>query len=132
MEAANKKYKSHVLVIDDDEFLLLAIKKKLELSDYKVTISSNVHDAYFKLNMTKPDLIMLDVIMPDLNGIEFMQLINSQEKNAKTPVILMSFLPRKELSKMGYDLGAAHYLDKPFDLNKLPSMIRKTKTALRT
>jgi DNA-binding response OmpR family regulator len=132
MDAVNNDRKSHVLVIDDDEFLLLAIKKKLELSNYKVTISNNVHDAYFKLNMTKPDLIMLDVIMPDLNGIEFMQLINAREKAAHTPVILMSFLPRKELSKMGYDLGEAHYLDKPFDLNKLPSMLKKTRAAAKT
>lgn len=127
METSRKNHIRHVLVIDDDEFLLLAIKKKLETSNYKVTISNNVHDAYFKLNMAKPDLIILDVIMPDLNGVEFMQLINSQESGGKTPVILMSFLPRKELSKMGYDLGAALYLDKPFDLNKLPSMIRKTR-----
>ncbi len=116
----------HILVIDDDEFLLLAIQKKLELADYKVTTSSNVHDAYFKLNMTKPDLIILDVIMPDLNGVEFMHLINSQSMADKTPIILMSFLPRQDLYKMGYDLGSAYYLDKPFDVNKLPVLIKRT------
>ena len=129
METSTKNRISHVLVIDDDEFLLLAIKKTLESSNYKVTISNNVHDAYFKLNIVKPDLIMLDVIMPDLNGVEFMQLINSQESGGKTPVILMSFLPRKELSRMGYDLGSALYLDKPFDMDELPKMIRKTRFA---
>jgi len=113
-------------VIDDDEFLLLAIKKKLELADYKVTISNNVHDAYFKLNMTRPDLIMLDVIMPDINGVEFMHLINSDELARNTPVILMSFLTKNDLDKMGFDLGAAYYLDKPFDINTLPVILRGT------
>lgn len=122
-----KNHVNHILVIDDDEFLLLAIQKKLEMANYKVTISGNVHDAYFKLNMTKPDLILLDVIMPDLNGVEFMHLINSQAMAGKTPIILMSFLPKKELYKMGYDLGSAFYLDKPFDIDKLPGIIRRTR-----
>lgn len=114
----------HVMVIDDDDFLLEAIRKKLELAGYKVTVSNNVHDAYFKLNMTKPDLIILDVIMPDINGVEFMHLINSQVMAERTPIILMSYLPRHELYKMGYDLGAAYYLDKPFDVNELPDLIK--------
>lgn len=117
---------NHILVIDDDEFLLYSIRKKLELAHYKVTISSNVHDAFFKLKMTKPDLILLDVIMPDLNGVEFMHLINSQVMAGNTPIILMSFLPKQELYKMGYNLGSAYYLDKPFDVNKLPGLIKTT------
>ncbi len=115
---------THVLIIDDDEFLLYAIRKKLELAHYKVTISSNVHDALFKLNMIKPDLIMLDVIMPDLNGVELMHIINSQILEQETPIILMSFLPKTELYKMGYNLGSALYLDKPFDINGLPGLIK--------
>ena len=118
----------HILVVDDDEFLLFSIRKKLELAHYKVTISNNVHDALFKLDMIKPDLIILDVIMPDLNGVEFMHMINSRI-DEKTPIILMSFLPQNELLKMGYNLGAAHYLDKPFDINNLPGYIRNTISA---
>lgn len=114
----------NVLVIDDDEFLLAAIRKKLELEHYKVTTSNNVHDAYFKLNMSKPDLIILDVIMPDLNGVEFMHLIKSQVVIGNTPIILMSYLPKDELYKMGYDLASAYYLDKPFDVNELPGLIK--------
>jgi DNA-binding response OmpR family regulator len=115
---------NHILVIDDDQLLLYAIRKKLELANYKVTISSNVQDAFFKLDMAKPDLILLDVIMPDLNGVEFMNLINSQVMAKNTPIVLMSFLPKNELFKMGYNLGSAYYLDKPFDINKLPGYIK--------
>ena len=103
----------HILVIDDDDFLLNAIKKKLELASYKVTTSNNVHDAYFKLGIIKPNLIMLDVIMPDINGIEFMYLINSQFNRRQVPIMLMSYLPKKELYGMGYSIGNTHYLTKP-------------------
>lgn len=115
----------HILVIDDDEFLLSAIKKKLEHGSYKVTTSSNIHDAYFKLGFIKPDLIMLDVIMPDINGIEFMSMINSQHSTSSIPIMLMSYLPKKELSKMGYSIGKAHYLTKPFNVNNLSVLLKR-------
>jgi len=113
-----------ILVVDDDEFLLHAIQKKLELAGYQVSISSNVHDAYFKLNMNKPDLILLDIILPDINGMEFMSLINSQLLATNVPIVLMSYLPKEQLFEMGYNLGAAHYLPKPFDVNKLPGILK--------
>jgi DNA-binding response OmpR family regulator len=118
-----KKDHLHVLVIDDDDFLLNAIKKKLELSGYKVTVSNNVHDAYFKLSITKPDIILLDIIMPDINGIEFMSLINSQMTSDKVPIMLMSYLPKKEIFDMGYNISTAHYLPKPFNVNRLPHIL---------
>lgn len=115
----------NILVIDDDEFLLNAIKKRLELDGYRVTVSNNVHDAYFKLNLIKPDLILLDIIMPDINGIEFMSLINSQFLLSSTPIVLMSYLPKKELYSMGYNMGNAQYLAKPFNITRLSSKLNQ-------
>lgn len=122
---ATKNHIQHILVIDDDEFLLQAIKKRLELDGYKVTISNNVHDAYFKLNLLKPDLIMLDIIMPDINGIEFMTLINTEFLLSSTPIILMSYLSEKELYNMGYSTGSAIYLAKPFNINSLSAKLNR-------
>jgi DNA-binding response OmpR family regulator len=115
-----KKEIHHILIVDDDEFLLSAMKKKLEMVNYKVTTSNNVHDAYFKLNMIKPDLIILDIIMPDINGIEFMNLIDSQLMSLNIPIILMSSMKQEKLMELGYNFGAAYYLSKPFDVDKLP------------
>ena len=125
----NQNNINNILVIDDDEMLLYAIRKKLELANYKVTISANVHDAYFKLGVTKPDLIMLDVIMPDMNGVEFMNLINFNYMASKTPVILMSYLPKEQLMKMGYNIDCEYYLSKPFNVDALPTIIKKSKFA---
>ncbi len=113
-----------ILVIDDDEFLLEAIRKKLETCGYHVTVSNNVHDAYFKLNLVVPDLILLDIIMPDINGLEFMSLIKTEFIGSEIPIILMSYLGEKELYIMGYHVGNAHYLAKPFNVNSLPSKIQ--------
>ena len=113
-----------ILVIDDDEFLLEAIRKKMETSGYDVTVSNNVHDAYFKLNLLKPDLILLDIIMPDINGLEFMSLLQTEFIMSEIPVILMSYLPESELYNMGYAIGNAHYLPKPFNVNNLPSKLQ--------
>lgn len=121
-----KTQRNHVLLIDDDEFLLNAMRKKLEMANYKVTVSTNVHDAHFKLSFIDPDLIILDIIMPDINGIEFMHLINEQYSLVNTPIILMSYLSKKKLLEMGYNIGLTRYLAKPFDINKLPLLLNKT------
>jgi DNA-binding response OmpR family regulator len=118
-----KNKAAHIFVIDDDDFLLSAVKKKLQLANYKVTVSNNVHDAHFKLSMIEPDLIMLDIIMPEINGLEFMDLINKRLTGSNTPIILMSYLPKNKLFEMGYGIGSAHYLPKPFDLDKLPFLL---------
>ena len=116
----------HVLVIDDDELLLEAMKKKLEMSGFKVTISNNVQDAYFKLHSIKPDMILLDVMLPDISGIDFMNLINSQLMVQHVPIILMSSLPKNDLFEMGYKFGATQYLAKPFNVDSLPEILQQT------
>jgi DNA-binding response OmpR family regulator len=115
----------HIFVIDDDEFLLAAIKRSLENAGHKVTTSNNVHDAYFKLNFLTPDVVMLDIIMPDINGIEFMSLLNSPTNSSATPVILMSYLPEKEIRQLSYELEKVPYLAKPFNFSTLPKKIEK-------
>lgn len=126
-----KGHISHVMVIDDDEFLLQAIKKSLESARYKVTTCDNVHDAYFKLNILKPDMILLDVIMPDINGLEFMSVIRSQYETFDIPIVLMSYLDKKEFLKMGYQLDSSQFISKPLNLNTLPSKLQRLSLAVK-
>ena len=126
-----KGHISHVLVIDDDEFLLLGIKKKLESAGYKVTACDNVHDADFKLHIIKPDFILLDIIMPDMNGLEFMTILRSQHETLHIPIILMSHLNKKELLKMNYDFDSSQFISKPFNLNTLPLKLQRLLLAVK-
>jgi DNA-binding response OmpR family regulator len=121
METKNK----HILIVDDDEFILWALKAKFEKEGYKVTISSNIHDAYFKINNIDPNVILLDIMLPDMNGLEFMNLINSKIKDEKIPIILMSSLSQDNVTSTAYKLGAIGYLTKPFDLDDAVAMVKK-------
>lgn len=122
----------HVFILDDDEFLLAAMQRSLETAGYKVTISNNVHDAYFKLNVLDPDIILMDVIMPDINGFEFLSLLQTPERSKQTPVILMSYLQEKEIRQMGNNFLNIPYLEKPFNFKALPGKIRKLLLINRT
>ncbi|MBI3135888.1 MAG: response regulator [Bacteroidetes bacterium] len=122
----------HILIIDDDEFLLGIIEKKLVLSGYKVTACNNVHDAIFKLGLIRPDMILLDIIMPDMNGLELMYLMQLQFSAALAPIVLMSRLNKREIYEMGYDIGNAGYLEKPFDLNQLQFVIEQAEQSAGT
>jgi two-component system, OmpR family, phosphate regulon response regulator PhoB len=112
-----------ILVIDDEEFMLWAIKIKLEKCGAKAITSGNVHDAFFKLNNVKPDLILLDIMLPDMSGLEFMSLIKNNFMDTKIPVILMSTLSKDEVINVGYKLGATDYIIKPFDMGDLVEKI---------
>lgn len=117
----------NVLVIDDDEFLLEAIKKKLDQSGYRAIISNNVHDAIFKMGLKKPDLILIDIIMPDMNGLELMSIFRANYSDSKIPVILMSCLTKKEVLDMGYSIGETQYLVKPFNIDRLPVILEQSR-----
>jgi two-component system phosphate regulon response regulator PhoB len=112
-----------ILVIDDEEFMLWAIKIKLEKCGCKAITSGNVHDAFFKLNNVKPDLILLDIMLPDMSGLEFMSLIKNTFMDTKIPIILMSTLSKDEVINVGYKLGATDYIIKPFDMGDLVDKI---------
>lgn len=115
----------HVLAVDDDVFLLSAVRKSLELANYRVTVCTNVQDANFKLKLTEPDLVLLDIIMPEVNGLEFLKALHVGYDKPRAPVMIMSALTKQQIFEMGYSLGLAssHYLAKPFDVNQLPSII---------
>lgn len=118
-----KTKEKHVLIVDDDEFILWALKAKFEKAGYKVTISSNIHDAYFKINNMDPAAILLDIMLPDLNGLEFMNLINSKIKDEKIPTFLMSSLSQDNVTQTAYKLGATGFLTKPFDLDEAVKLV---------
>ncbi|MGZ3932489.1 MAG: response regulator [Bacteroidia bacterium] len=120
-----KTKEKHILIVDDDEFILWALKAKFEKAGYKVTISSNIHDAYFKINNIDPSAILLDIMLPDMNGLEFMNLINSKIKDEKIPTILMSSLSQENVTQTAYKLGATGYLTKPFDLDDAVKMVER-------
>lgn len=114
-----------VLIVDDDELILMALRQKLEKEGMHVMTSTNIYDAYFKVNQTEPDLILLDIVLPDMNGLSFMNMINSNVLNTRIPVILMSSLSTDDIIEKSYEMGASGYITKPFDMNAITGIIRQ-------
>ena len=83
-----EKFKAHILVVDDDDGIRELVKEYLSQNEYLVTSSNSAEDALEKVKIIKFDLIVLDIMMPGINGITFLKRF--REKNQTTPVLMLS------------------------------------------
>ena len=120
---------SRIIVIDDDEKLSGLIKDFLEPHKFQVTCFSHPEKALAKLKSIKPELIILDIMLPDMDGFQCLRKIRESHQ---TPVIMLT--ARGEVSDrvVGLELGADDYLPKPFDprelLARIQSILRRTQS----
>jgi len=121
--------KQTVLIVEDDGFLSNMYKAKLELEDYTVLTAAN-GEAGLKLSKEKkPNLILLDVIMPKMNGFEVLKEIKGDKNLKDIPVIMLTNLGQKEDVQKSFKLGASEYLIKA---HFLPSeVVGKVKKFLK-
>ncbi len=118
--AAGLTHAPTVLVVDDEKQnrdLLAALLK----DDCRVILAKNGIQALDRANELQPDLILLDVLMPDMNGHQVIQLLKHADATRHIPVIFISALDSPEDEERGLDLGAVDYITKPFH----PSIVRK-------
>ena len=119
---------AHILVVDDDDGIRSLVKKYLNENDYLVTTANSAEDANEKINIIKFDLIILDIMMPGKNGLEFIQ---ENQKKLKTPVILLTAKGQANERIEGLEIGADDYLPKPFEpkelILRIQNIITKTK-----
>lgn len=109
----NNSVKSkHILVIEDDEFLREMLVKKLAESGYKVSEAITGEDGLAKLKELRPDFLILDLILPGIDGFEVLTKLKSDNDTANIPVLILSNYGQKEDIKRGLDLGAIDYLIK--------------------
>ena len=120
-----KNKQKHIFIVDDDEFILWTLKAKFEKENYKVTLSSNVDDAYFKVNVITPSVVLLDIVLPGMNGLDFMSVINSRLAAEHVPVIIMSALSQANVMQTAYKLGAKAYMTKPFSMDYAYEMVNR-------
>jgi two-component system phosphate regulon response regulator OmpR len=82
-----KKFKAHILIVDDDDRIRELIKQYLNDNDYLVTTANSAEDAKEKVNILKFDIIVLDIMMPGKSGLEFTK---ENKKKINTPIILLN------------------------------------------
>lgn len=112
-----------ILAVDDEPVNIQLIKAALK-EDYDFLMAINGHDAVDQLEQYKPDLILLDVLMPELNGFEVCSVIKADERFADIPVIFMTALDTHEGALQGLELGAVDYLTKPVNIALLKLRVR--------
>lgn len=104
----------NILIIEDDKFLRELIVKKLEKEGYSTFEAIDGEEGIKKIKETKPDLILLDLILPGIDGFEVLSKIKEDLMMAKIPVIILSNLGQKEDIDRGLKLGAVDYLIKAY------------------
>lgn len=115
-----------IMIVDDDPGLLALIGVILKRAGYTVHKATDAFVALEALESDAPDLFILDVMMPLMNGFELCRKIREQPETAKTPVIILSARGDAESVQEGYDAGADDYLTKPIFHNDLIEKVRKT------
>lgn len=109
MSEKNKK----VMIIEDDSFVTDIYQTKISKEGFEVVTAGDGAEGFKKLEAGEnPDLILLDIIMPNMNGLDFLQKIKDTEKFKDIPIILLTNLSQKEEIQKGFDLGAKDYLIK--------------------
>ena len=113
-----------VLVIDDTPDLMNVIKQHLAMWGYQPLIASTEKDGLRLAEAEHPDLILLDMLMPKMNGREVCGLLKANPKTADIPVIFLSALELPEHIKAGLHVGAEDYIVKPFEPDELKRHIK--------
>jgi DNA-binding response OmpR family regulator len=113
--AAEKK----ILVVDDSMTTLVLLEWFLEQNGYKTILASDADEAYNLLKENKPDLILLDIMMPKITGFQFMETLKTSDINFNVPILIISAMTAPEFIQNAKELGATDYVPKPFNLNEL-------------
>lgn len=110
-----------ILVVDDEAKLRDMITVYLEQEGYRVVEAANGREALYVARYEKPDLIILDVMMPEMNGYEFLRVYG---REANTPTIMLTAKIEENDKVLGLELGADDYIEKPFSIRELIARVR--------
>ncbi len=111
--------KKTIMVVDDNPDIVAIVKTILEGKGYNVLSASSGAQLLNLLESTKPDLIILDIMMPEMDGLEVLSRLKALTETASIPVILLTAKVQYEDVLGGYKLGADYYITKPFTSTQL-------------
>jgi DNA-binding response OmpR family regulator len=114
-----------VLIVDDEPNIVAALEFLLQKSGYEVKVAANGEDAFAQLDAFKPDLVLLDVMMPKVSGYEVCQGMRAQPQWRHIKIVILSAKGREVEVSKGMSLGADLYVTKPFSSSELVTAIDK-------
>lgn len=125
-----------IFSIEDEESLVSLLEYNIKTAGYKFDFSLNGYDGMLKIQELKPDLILLDRMLPDIEGTEICKFIRSKKEIQRTPVIMLTAKGEEEDLLQGFDNGADDYLIKPFSpkelLARISALLRRSNESSLT
>lgn len=118
-----KKYK--IMVIDDEPDIVRLVKISLEMANFEVVEAFSGKEALEKLKTTVPDLFLLDIMMPEMNGYEVCQKLKTDDQTKEIPVVMLTAKGQKGDAEQGLKVGADDYIIKPFDPYELGEQVHE-------
>jgi DNA-binding response OmpR family regulator len=111
-----------ILVVEDDEVMLLGVRHNLEYEGYRTAAAASGRDALQKAAKLAPDLVVLDVMLPEMNGFDVLRELRATQP--RLPVILLTSKSLEADKLMGFQLGADDYVTKPFSIQELLARVQ--------
>jgi two-component system alkaline phosphatase synthesis response regulator PhoP len=125
LEEVTRMSKGKILVVDDEIYIVHILDFSLGMEGYEVVTALDGEQALEKMKTEKPDLIVLDIMMPKLDGYEVCKAVKADPATKQIPVILLSAKGRNVDQSMGFEVGADDYITKPFSPRKLVERINQ-------
>jgi len=128
--------KKKILVVDDEDDILNFLELVLQEKGYEVLTAGGGQEALTQAQMAKPDLVLLDIMMPQMDGWEVLKLLRVDDETANVPVAMLSARTDAQDRVQGLQEGAVDYIFKPFSLedllNKIESIFGQAETSQST
>nr|WP_281171194.1 response regulator transcription factor [Glycomyces arizonensis] len=127
MESADREMREHLLVVDDEATVRELLSATLRFAGFRVSSAATAAEAVAAAEAEPPDLVLLDVMLPDMDGFEVVRRLREQRPEGRTgpvPVLFLTARGRQADKVTGLSLGADDYVTKPFDLEELIARIR--------
>jgi PleD family two-component response regulator len=121
---ANQTPTGKILVVDDEEFILSLLRNGLTENGFEVVTADNGFEAILAVEEEKPDIVITDIMMPRLTGLEFLKAIKNNNLTRNIPVILISALDQADMVHEGMSMGAVDFITKPFKINEIVGKLR--------
>lgn len=115
----NPKLDAHILVVDDEPDILSVLVYHLSRDGYRVNTAVNGHGALAAAHADRPDLVILDLTLPGMDGYEVLRRLRREPRTAMIPVILLTARQEEEARVRGFEIGADDYITKPFSVREL-------------
>lgn len=113
-----------ILVVDDELDLVETVRFALELEGYEVLVAHNGEEALNLARKESPDLILLDLMLPKLDGYKVCRLLKFDERYKHIPILMLTAKTQEKDKAMGFETGANEFITKPFDMDDLMKKVK--------